>query len=291
MNSSMKIGVLAADGLEVGLVQDHKLVGTLHSFEGVQSFPGREIAQILRERIEQACFANSINIEELESIGIGIAGIVRDGVIEESPNIPQMKGLKIREALSMVGLKRVQVINDADAMAAGIAATRGALEKLVRVWTLGHGVGYGRYPQTDGPGEGGHTVVSLDPKEHYCGCGGKGHMEGIVGNRSIRLRFLDLEPEEVFEQAKKGTDARCTAFVKTWHRALAAATATSVHMEGGGKFYISGLNAPHVDTERLLRYLHEMVKMTPLQGSVFEKVDTTAELAVIGSCVGLAPGR
>ncbi len=31
----------------------------------------------------------------------------------------------------------VLVMNDADAMAAGVAATHGALEKLVRVWTLG----------------------------------------------------------------------------------------------------------------------------------------------------------
>jgi glucokinase len=287
MIPSMNIGVLAADGIEVGLVQDHKLVGKIHSSEGVQSFPSLEIVQILRERIEQACKANSVKLEDLESIGIGVAGIVRDGVIEESPNIPQMKGLKVREALEAVGLRNVHVLNDADAMAAGIAATRGALEKLVRVWTLGHGVGYGRYPQSDGPGEGGHTVISLDPKEHFCGCGGKGHLEGIVGNRSIRLRFLDLEPEEVF--ASK--DERCTTFIKTWHRALAAATATSVHIEGCGKFYISGLNAPHVDTDRLLRYLHEMVKMTPLQGSVFEIIHTTAELAIIGACVESAHGR
>ena len=280
----MKVGVLAADGIAVGVVKEHQLVGKVHASDGLQTLPNTDIAAALRERIEAACQANSVAIDDLEAIGIGVAGIIRDGVIEESPNLPQMKGLKLRESLESVGLKHIHIVNDADAMAAGIAATRGHLEKLVRVWTLGHGVGFGHYPQLEGAWEGGHIVVSLDPKEQYCGCGGRGHLEGIVGNRSMRLRFLDLEPEEVFTNAAAG-DQRCVAFVKTWHRALAAATATSVHLEGCGKFYISGLNSHHVDTEMLLRYLHEMVKMTPLQGSLFEVISTTAELGIIGAAL------
>ena len=48
------------------------------------------------------------------------------------------------------------------------------LERFIRVWTLGTGVGYGRYPHTGAVLEGGHLTVSLDPKEGFCGCGGKG---------------------------------------------------------------------------------------------------------------------
>ena len=285
----MKIGVLAADAVAVGVVRDHQLVGQVHSSEGLSTLPHSDIAQVLRQCIQDACDANELSLNDVEAIGIGVAGIIRDGIVEESPNLPQMKGLKLRESLEAVGLKRIHILNDADAMAAGIAATRGQLEKLIRVWTLAHGVGFGHYPQVAGAWEGGHMVVTLEPKEQYCGCGGRGHLEGIVGNRSIRMRFLDLEPEEVFANAAAG-DQRCVTFVKTWHRALAAATATSVHLEGCGKFYISGLNAQHVDTEMLLRYLHEMVKMTPLQGSVFEIISTTDELAIIGAAVnaGLA---
>ncbi len=285
----MRIGVLAADAVAVGVVQDHQLKGAVHSSAGLQTLPHSDIAQGLRQRIEEACSANKVLLNDVEAIGIGVAGIIRDGVVEESPNLPQMKGLKLRESLEAIGLKRVHILNDADSIAAGIAATRGHLEKLVRVWTLGHGVGFGHYPQLDGPGEGGHIVVTLDAKEQFCGCGGRGHLEGIVGNRAMRLRFLDLEPEEVFANAATG-DQRCVAFIKTWHRALAAATASSVHLEGCGKFYISGLNAQHVDTEMLLRYLHEMVKMSPLQGSVFEIITTTDEIAIIGAALnaGLA---
>ena len=140
------------------------------------------------------------------------------------------------------------VLNDADAMAAGIAATRGQLEQLIRVWYLGDGIGFGRYPLDEGVWEGGHTVVSLDPKERFCGCGGIGHLEGIMGHRAMRLRFLDLEPEEVFASAKAG-DARCAEFVALWHRALAAATATSVHLDGPGKFFITGPNARFVEPD------------------------------------------
>ena len=62
-----------------------------------------------------------------------------------------------------------------------------------------------------------------------------------MGHRAMRLRFLDMEPEEVFEQAREG-DARCVEFVVLWHRALAAATATSIHMEGPGQFFFTGRN-------------------------------------------------
>lgn len=127
-------------------------------------------------------------------------------------------------------------------------------------------------------------VVSLDPKETLCGCGGAGHLEGIVGHRSMRLRFLDMEPEEVFEHAASG-DARCVAFVQLWHRALAAATATSVHVDGPGRFFLSGPNARFVDIRVLESYLLEMVRMSPLLGSAFEVVPTSDELAIIGAAV------
>jgi predicted NBD/HSP70 family sugar kinase len=175
-------------------------------------------------------------------------------------------------------------------MAAGIAATRGKLESLVRVWALGNGIGYGRYPMAEGVWEGGHMVVSLDPKEKYCGCGGVGHLEGIMGHVAMRRRFLDMEPDEVFAEAKTG-DARCGAFVKLWHRALAAASATSIHLDGPGKFYLTGHNARFIDVERLNLDLHDMVRMSSLQGSLFEVVPTSDEIAVVGAAVSADRAR
>ena len=184
-------------------------------------------------------------------MGVGFPGVIRNGIVEESPNLQQIKGFPFAAALCGVlargGLKAsVLILNDADAIAAGVAATRGHLEKLIRIWYLGDGVGFGRYPQVEGVWEGGHMVVSLDPKEHYCGCGGAGHLEGIMGHRAMRLRFLDMEPEEVFAAAREG-DVRCSTFVKRWHRALAAASASSIHLDGPGKFFIMGPNSQYVD--------------------------------------------
>jgi predicted NBD/HSP70 family sugar kinase len=158
------------------------------------------------------------------------------------------------------------------------------MERLVRVWHLGDGVGFGRYPRGEGVWEAGHVVVTLDPKERYCGCGGQGHLESIVGYRAMRLRFLDLEPEEVFAAARQG-EPRATEFVKLWHRALAAATATMVHLDGPGRFYLAGPLADFADARRLGVELQEMVKMSPLQGSYFETVPNSHDLALIGAGV------
>jgi len=283
------IGVLAAEHVAVGLVEDYQLSGTLRVFprqdddwDYLGELPPEEITRCLAEQIEVVAGGRDIT-----AVGIGFPGIIRDGVITESPNLQQMKGQHLEDQLSALLEQRgwtipVHVLNDADAMAAGIAASRGQLDQQVRVWWLGNGVGFGVYPPIPGAGEGGHLVVTLDPKEEFCRCGGRGHLEGIVGNRAMRLRFFDLEPDEIFEQAREGNQ-RCADFVKLWHRALAAATANTVHLTGPGKFYISGPNARFVQLGLLDLYVHEMVKMSPLQGSSFEVVATSGEIAVIGA--------
>jgi predicted NBD/HSP70 family sugar kinase len=226
----------------------------------------------------------------VEAIGLAFPGIIRAGVIEESPNLQQLKGYPIenamRSALQARGIhSRLAVSNDADVVASGIAAAHGQLDKLVRVWTLGNGIGFGRYPTADGVWEGGHIVVTLDPNEKFCGCGGLGHLESIMGHRAMRLRFLDMEPEEVFAAAKAGDNPRCAEFAILWHRALAAATASSIHMSGPGKFYISGPNSRFVNLNFLNRCVQDMVKMSPLQGYVFEIVPRSDEIAVVGAVV------
>src|SRR5918911_94522 len=268
------IGVLVTEHIAVGLVEDNQILGSVQRFpeasgtsEVLDGMPAEEIVRRIGLEIESVRQGNPI-----EAIGVGFPGINRNGLVEESPNLKQAKGVNLKDSLVALfdqNAPPIHVLNDAAALAAGIAATRGQLDKLVRVWFLGVGIGFGCYPQSSDYSEGGHFVVTLDPKENLCGCGGVGHLEGIMGHRSMRLRFLDLEPEEVFEEAQSG-DQRCGDFVKMWHRALAAATATNIHMEGPGKFFISGPNARFVQAGLLDEYLHDMVKMSPLQGSSFE---------------------
>lgn len=133
-------------------------------------------------------------------------------------------------------------------------------------------------------------VVTLDPNEKFCACGGLGHLESIMGHRAMRLRFLDMEPEEVFAAAKSGEEPRCAEFAILWHRALAAATASSIHMSGPGKFYVTGNNARFVNVAFLNRCIQEMVKMSPLQGYALEVVPRSDEIAVVGAVVNAMRG-
>jgi predicted NBD/HSP70 family sugar kinase len=285
------IGIFIAERITAAAVSNHAVTAPVIEFPDDHSksdaLLGMPAEGIVRKIVE---LIGKLNLKELPThVGIGMPGIVRNGVVEDSPNLIQLKGVNMKalvkaELARIIGNVRVEVFNDADVVAAGIAATRGHLDRLIRVWTLGNGIGYGRYPFLEGIWEAGHMVVSLDPKETYCGCHGRGHLEGIMGHRAMRLRFMDMEPDEIFEEAKNG-DARCIDFVKMWHRALAAATATSIHLDGPGKFYITGPNAPFLNPTLMLEYLNEMVKLSPLQGYSIEVVEGGEEAATIGAAV------
>ncbi len=284
------IGVVLTADIAAGLIEDHQLIGAVRRYpqdpdehHGLIELPTGELCDVICDMIVSLKPATG----PLAAIGIAMPGIVHAGVVEDSPNLAQLKGAKISQKVETIlharGIQApICLFNDADAGAAGLAATRNQLDKVVRVWTLGNGIGFGRYPDAEGPFEGGHTIVSLDPKETFCGCGGVGHLEGIMGHRAMRLRFLDMEPEEVFANAKTG-DQRCADFVKRWHRALAAATATSIHLDGPGRFYFTGMNIDFLDLSLIKRYLWDMVKMSPLQSYTLEAIPEQPELAVIGA--------
>ena len=286
------IGVTLSERIAAGLVVDHKLVGAVRRFPDEHEEDDALVELHTDALVEEICkqvLLTADGAKDLAAVGVALPGLVKNGVVEESPNLPQLKGARIQELLTTQlrsqGIEaRVTALNDADGMAAGLASAHGKLDSMIRVWTLGVGIGYGRYPFAPGVWEGGHTVVSMDEKERFCGCGGRGHMEGIMGHRAMRLRFLDMEPEEVFEEAKKG-DARCLDFKRLWHKALAAASATTIHMSGPGKIYLSGFNVRFVDLPMLKDYMQQMVKMSPLQSYSFEIVQDSPEIRVIGAAV------
>jgi glucokinase len=286
------IGVVMTTKVVAGLIENHKLHGALREFpesiddvNGLIEVPAESLCEILTEAIATLAASGSA----VEAAGVAMPGYVHQGVLLDSPNLPQLKGARVCENIRARLVQRgvdikVRVFNDADAVAAGIAATRAQLNRQIRVWTIGNGIGFGRWPWTEGPWEGGHMVVTLDPKENYCGCGGRGHLEGILGHRAMRLRFLDMEPDEVFAAAKKG-DRRCRDFVELAHRALAAATASQIHLEGPGRFYYTGRDVQRLDITLLRQYLYEMIKMSPLQSYTAEILPEDAALSAIGAGV------
>jgi predicted NBD/HSP70 family sugar kinase len=287
------IGVVITEHIVAGRLQDQRLTGkplrypvNIDEVDALMGLPGSELVELLAARIETLAAAEA---EPVDAIGVAVPGIIRHGVVEDSPNLTQLKGMRmadeLTQALSARGIAApVHIANDADAIAAGVAATRGQLNKLTRVWTIGNGIGYGRWPYVEGVWEGGHTVVSLDPKEKFCGCGGVGHLEGIMGYRAMRMRFLDLEPEEVFALAKQG-DQRCREFVELWHRALAAATASFIHLAGPGRFYFTGHNVRFLELSILRPLIESMVKMSTLQSFALEILPEDDQTALLGAGV------
>ena len=286
------IGITLAERVASGLVEGGKLVGPLHFFPENENDDDAMVelhAEALVKRLCEQVVVAAAGATDVAAVGVALPGLIKQGVVEEAPNFPQLKGARVQEMLN-AELQRcgitapVKIFNDADAVAAGLAAQQGKLDTLVRVWTLGTGIGYGRYPFVEGVWEGGHTVVTLEDKETYCGCGGRGHLEGIMGHRAMRLRFLDMEPEEVFAAAKEG-DHRCCEFKKLWHKALAAATASAIHVSGPGKFYLTGFNVRFVELSMLKDYLRQMVKMSPLQSYSVEIMAAQDETEVVGAGV------
>ena len=131
-SSHRSIGLLVTGHIAAGVVEGHSVAGEIHrireeeSGEPLRTAPAEEIVNLLVEEVG-ACG----NCQALGAIGVAFPGIVRGGVIEESPNLHQLKGLNaeaaLREALNSRGIRvRVAVSNDADAIAAGLAASRGA---------------------------------------------------------------------------------------------------------------------------------------------------------------------
>jgi len=295
------VGVIMAERIYAGLIVDHQLSGSLLSYPSGTAPADADDDDSLVELPSDAIILGMCEViravakgheKDLAGVGVAIPALVRMGIVAEAPNLPQLKGTHICEQLEVClrehGIvTKVTVINDADAMAGGLASKHGKLDQFLRVWTIGTGIGYGMYPYADGVWEGGHMTVSLDEKETYCGCGGRGHLEGIMGHRAMRLRFLDMEPEEVFEAANRRDhpDQRCLDFKRRWHKALAAATSTSIHFRGAGKFFITGYNVRFLDLGMFKDYLNQMVKMSPLQNYSIEVVPDDQLTRIIGSAV------
>lgn len=290
---TIAIGAVLTEHLVVGRLEEHKVVGKPLRYpadedevDALTAIPSGELVEILAQRVAELAPEGD---KKVDAIGVAVPGVVRHNIVEDSPNLTQIKGMHLGEELARALQERgitapVHIANDADAIAAGVAATRGHLNRLTRVWTIGNGIGYGRWPYVEGVWEGGHITVSLDPKEKFCGCGGVGHLEGIMGYRAMRLRFLDKEPEEVFAAAKQG-DVKCREFVDLWHRALAAATASFIHLAGPGKFYFTGHNVKFLEIPLLRSHIESMVKMSPLQSFSFEVLENDDEAALIGAGV------
>jgi glucokinase len=123
------IGVLITERITVAAVSDHEISGTLRAdpeddsiTDTLYGVPAETIVQRIIEQIERLDTRGTPAY-----IGLGMPGIVRSGIVQDSPNLVQFKGVNMQTLVTdacarLFGKVRVSIFNDADVMAAGIAA-------------------------------------------------------------------------------------------------------------------------------------------------------------------------
>ena len=143
------IGVILSERISAGLVVDHKLVGEVRRFPEDHDDEDALVEMHTDALVETICkevLLAADGAKDVTAVGVALPGLVKNGVVEEAPNLPQLKGARIQELLAAQlrnhGLEvTVTAVNDADGMAAGLASIHGKLDSMIRVWTLGVGIG------------------------------------------------------------------------------------------------------------------------------------------------------
>src|SRR5580704_15063728 len=94
------IGVTLSERISAGLVVDHKLVGAVRRFPEDHDDDDALVEMHTDAVVDTVCkqvvlAANGAT--DLTAVGVAMPGLVKDGVVEESPNLPQLKGARIEE--------------------------------------------------------------------------------------------------------------------------------------------------------------------------------------------------
>lgn len=121
----------------------------------------------------------AVFVDGVGGIGIGVPGVVRNGMVVFMPNIPPFLGINLKQALSRAFAVLIVIENDANCFALGehrFGAAKG--KKNVVGIIIGTGVGGGLvlnntlYTGSGWDGELGHIII--DPSGIDCNCGNFG---------------------------------------------------------------------------------------------------------------------
>jgi glucokinase len=143
--------------------------------------------------VEVAALAVSLGLRPA-ALGVGIAGIVRNGRVESAANVGITQPFDLARRLQDGTGLPVVVVNDTQAAAIAEASQLGPGTYVLL--TVGTGVGGaivadGRLvPGNGAAGDFGHMVVALDGPR--CVCGGRGCLEQFVSGRVLNLAAEQL---------------------------------------------------------------------------------------------------
>lgn len=273
------VGVdLGGTNIKIGIVSDKgKLVKSISIKTEADCGPKTVIANIIKG-VEAILSKNKLKIQ---GIGIGCPGVVsiKKGIVENAPNLPGWKNVKLGPLINEKFSYKVHLENDANAAAIGelMFGAGKKFDSFVMV-TLGTGVGGGIVfnkkifrGEFGAAGEIGH--ISIDVNGPKCNCGSTGCIEAYAGNsylkEQIRSELKDYPDSKVWkliendlskvspriiQAASEKKDAYAKFVIERMGKQLGAALASlsnlldiSTFIIGGG---VAGFGKPLLDSAR-----------------------------------------
>ncbi len=292
------IGVdLGGTNIKIGIVsQDGKILNKT-SVKTEASGGPEQVIDNIKKGIRQLLADSKYKIK---GIGIGCPGVinVKKGTVENPPNLPGWKKVKLGSIIQKEFGYTVSVENDANAAAIGemIFGAGKKLNSFIMV-TLGTGVGGGIVfnrkifrGEFGAAGEIGH--ISIDGNGTKCNCGSTGCIEAYIGNQYLREKvkrelinhpaskiwelinnnLSDVSPRIVQDAAEQGDEYANSVIHKmgiqlgTAFASLSNVLDISTFIMGGG---VAGFGAPLFNiirtttASRVLTPLRSRVKVIP----------------------------
>lgn len=297
-NIKAAVGVdLGGTNIKIGIVTSDGKIKKKTSVKTEASGGQNKVISNIIAGIKEILNANTLKIK---GIGIGCPGIinVKKGTVENPPNLPGWKKVKLGSIIQKEFGINVNIENDANAAAIG-EMIFGAGKKYLSfiMITLGTGVGGGIVfnrkifrGEFGAAGEIGHISINADgPK---CNCGSTGCIEAYIGNQylkdRIRLELVNhtgslvwelidndlanVSPRIIQDAAEQG-DKYAKSVIESMGIQLGTAFASlsnvldiSTFIIGGG---VAGFGAPLFNTirktaaARVLTPLRARVKVIP----------------------------
>jgi len=167
-------------------------------------------------------------------------------------------------------------------MAAGIAATRGKLNKLFRVWTIGNGIGFAASFR-EGIGKAAFRR-HLDPRKISAAAAAKAISKGILGRRSIVCVSWILEPEKFLKMRALATLA-AREFVTLCHRARPPRQPLAFTWKARENLFRQRPEVKFIDVGLLDRPAARNGQDEPAARQPLRVVPTSDEMGIVGAAV------
>ena len=97
---TIAIGVVLTDHITAGRLEDRQLTGRPLRYpidraevDALITIPAGELVEMIAEHVHALAGHGSA----ADAIGVAVPGIVRAGIVEDSPNLPQIKGSNLAE--------------------------------------------------------------------------------------------------------------------------------------------------------------------------------------------------